>query len=192
MKFAAFAIFGIGVGLALTASGQIEHAVDLPNNGNPSSTTGIGTNSKNAAGAAAATATPEEGKPDESDDTLYRGRTSESENPMLRDEGRLHFKSRPKEKIQEVDSLKNLQSGKTDPKFQGSLLHSSVTSIDDIADKTTAAQKVVDDVDERFKSKQLTFAPEKDEQPRKVQADSTPSPTPSATASPQKKDQANR
>src|SRR5579864_6726987 len=70
-------------------------------------TTGLGTNSKNAGGSAPSS-TNDESNTDESDDQLYHGRTSESENPMLRDEGRLHFKSRPKEKVQEVDSLKNL------------------------------------------------------------------------------------
>src|SRR4030088_1950620 len=59
-----------------------------------------------------AAATPNENNTDESDDTLYRGKTSDSENPMMRDEGPLHFKSRPKEKVQEVDSLKNLPSSR--------------------------------------------------------------------------------
>jgi hypothetical protein len=61
------------------------------------------------------TAAPSENNTYEGDDTLYRGKTTETENPMLRDEGPLHFKTRPKEKIQEVDSLKNLQSSGSDP-----------------------------------------------------------------------------
>src|SRR5438105_15958410 len=79
--------------------------------------------------------TPNESKTDESDDTLYRGKTTESENPMLRDEGALHFKTRPKEKVQEVDSLKNLHSSGSDPKFQRSLLNSDVSAIENIKEK---------------------------------------------------------
>ena len=56
---------------------------------------GTGSSSSSAA------ATPNESNTDESDDTLYRGKTSESENPMIRDEGPLHFKTRPKKKIHE-------------------------------------------------------------------------------------------
>src|ERR1051325_7075231 len=44
----------------------------------------------------------DESNTDARDDSLYRGRTSETANPMLRDEGPLHFKTRPKEKVQEV------------------------------------------------------------------------------------------
>jgi|SRR5437016_5930676 len=186
MKFVTgFAIFGLGVGSASTAFGQSDHAVSLP--GTPTTRTGIGTNSQSASGAAPA-ATPDESKTYEDDESLYRGRTSESGAPMLWDEGRLHFKTRPKEKIQEVDSLKNLQHSNSDPKFQDSLLHSSVTSIEDVGEKTTAAHNAASDKDQRFKPKRLTFTPEKGEQPQKAEAASTPSPTPSATASPQKKD----
>jgi hypothetical protein len=189
MKFAAaFAIFGLAVGTASTGFGQIEHAVSLPMDSNTNTNTGLGTNSKNA-NAVAPSATPDEGKTYEDDDALYRGKTGESgEAAMLRDEGRLHFKTHGKEKIQQVDSVKNLQSSGSDPKFQGSLLHSSVASIEDVGEKTTRAQDAASDVDQRFKPKQLTFTPEKDEQPHKAGSDSTPSPTPSATASPQKKD----
>ena len=186
---AAFAIFGLGVGTTSVAFGQSDHAVDLPTNGSTNTVTGFATNSKTAGATSAPSATPDDqSKTDENDDTLYRGKTSESENPMLRDEGPLHFKTHPKEKIQQVNSLKNLQSTGTDPKFQGSLLHSSVASIKDVGEKTTAAHDPTSDVDRRFKPKQLTFTPEKDEQPQKAGTDSTPSPTPSATASPQKKD----
>src|SRR5712692_201656 len=178
MKLApAFSILALGIGisasaLAQTASG--DHAVALPGSGAPSSTTGIGTTGKNAT-SPAPSATPDEGKTDENDDTLYRGKTSESEVPMLRDEGRLHFKTRPKEKVQEVDSLKNLQSSGSDAKFQGSLLHSSVTSIEDVSGKTEARKGAADEVNARFKSKQLTFTPEKSEQPQKAESESTPS-----------------
>src|SRR5436190_1882281 len=152
---AAVAIFGLGVGIASTALGQSDHAVSLPTNSSTNTGTGLGTNSKNA-NAPAPAATPDESKTDGNDDTLYRGKTSESENPMLRDEGRIHFKTRPKEKIQQVDSLKNLQSSGSDPRFQGSLLHSNVASIKDVGEKTTAAHDAASDVDQRFKPKQLT------------------------------------
>ena len=104
---------------------------------------------------------------------------------MLRDEGRLHFKTRPKEKIQEVDSLKNLQSSASDPKFQANLLYSGVTSIENV---TGEADEARDTDDPRFKTKRLTFTPVKNDEPKKVESDSTPSPTPSPTASPTTKD----
>src|SRR5438552_19048039 len=108
---------------------------------------GVGTTSGAAPGA-----TPNENNTAASDDALYHGRTNENGNPMLRDEGPLHFKTHPKEKIQEVDSLKNLQSKSSDTKFQGSLLHSSVTSIDDIGAKATQDRDEANDVDSRFKA----------------------------------------
>lgn len=140
---------------------------------------GVGT----APGAASA-ATPNENNTDASDDTLYHGSTNETGNPMLRDEGPRHFKTHPKEKIQEVDSLKNLQSKSSDTKFQGSLLHSSVTSIDDIAAKATQDRDEASNVDSRFKAKQFTFAPQKNDEPVKAKSDSGVSPTPSPTPSP--------
>ena len=192
---AAFSILALGVGNSVSALGQTnpgDHALGLPSPGTYSSTTtGLGTNSNNSSGAAPS-ATPGEGKTDENDDTLYRGKTTESEVPMLRDEGRLHFKTRPKEKVQEVDSLKNLQSSGSDTKFQGSLLHSSVTSVEDVSGKTEARKGAADEVNARFKSKQLTFTPEKSEQPQKAESESTPSPTPSATASARAKDSSGR
>src|SRR5437660_8999071 len=131
MKFpGAFAIFGLGVGAASVAFGQSGHAVDLPTNSSTPTMTGLGTNSKTANTTSVPSSTPgDESKNDENDDTLYRGKTSESGNPMLRDEGRLHFKTHGKEKIQQVDSLKNLQSSGLDPKFQGSLLDSDINEL---------------------------------------------------------------
>ena len=90
---------------------------------------------------------------------------------MLRDEGALHFKTHPKEKIQEVNSLKNLQSKSSDPKFQGSLLHSSVASIDDIAAKATEDLHGANNVDPRFKPRQLTLTPQKNDEPIKAKSD---------------------
>src|SRR5205823_1597039 len=119
MKFAVtFFILAFAVGITSNAYAQTgDHAVGLPSqNSYSTSTTGIGSTSKNASGTAPSS-TPDEGRTDESDDTLYRGKTSESENPMLRDEGPLHFKTRPKEKIHQVDSLKSLQTtAASDPK----------------------------------------------------------------------------
>jgi hypothetical protein len=132
-------------------------------------------------------ATPNESNTDESDDALYRGKTSETENPMMRDEGPLHFKTRPKEKIQEVDSLKKLPSSGTDPKFQGSLLHSGISSIESLSEKANEAD-AADEVDPRFKTRRLTFKPVRSDEPKKAKADSTPSPTPSPTASPTAKE----
>jgi hypothetical protein len=130
------------------------------------------------------TAAPSENNTYEGDDTLYRGKTTETENPMLRDEGPLHFKTRPKEKIQEVDSLKNLQSSGSDPKFQGSLLNSAVTEIQKVNEKANEARDAADEGDPRFKTTRLTFTPDKTDKPKKAQSDSSPSPTPSPTASP--------
>ena len=147
-----------------------------------------GTNSSGTGSpSASSAATPNENNTDESDDTLYRGKTSESENPMMRDEGPLHFKTRPKEKIQDVDSLKKLPTSGTDPKFQGSLLHSGLSSIESLGEKANEAD-AADEVDPRFKTKRLTFTPIQSDEPKKAEADSTPSPTPSPTASPTAKD----
>jgi hypothetical protein len=107
---------------------------------------------------------------------------------MLRDEGPLHFKTRPKEKVQEVDSLKKLQSSGSDPKFQGNLLYSGVTSIENVTAKANEARDAADEGDPRFKTKRLTFTPDKNDEPKKAQSDSSPSPTPSPTASPTAKD----
>ena len=147
-----------------------------------------GTNSSGTGSpSASSAATPNENNTDESDDTLYRGKTSESENPMMRDEGPLHFKTRPKEKIQDVDSLKKLPTSGTDPKFQGSLLHSGLSSIESLGEKANEAE-AADEVDPRFKTKRLTFTPVQSDEPKKAKADSTPSPTPSPTASPTAKE----
>jgi hypothetical protein len=143
----AFAIVTISIGIISQGfadpGGPSSGGIGLP-----------GTNTGTGSTGASSAATPNENNTDESDDALYRGKTGESENPMLRDEGALHFKTHPKEKIQEVESLKNLQSSKPDPKFQGSLLNSEVST------------------------------PAKTDEPKKAQSDSSPSPTPSPTASP--------
>jgi len=103
---------------------------------------------------------------------------------MLRDEGALHFKTRPKEKVQEVDSLKSLHSSSTDPKFQGSLLNSDINAIEKISEKANENREETDQGDPRFKTKRLTVTLDKNDESKKVQSDSSPSPTPSPTTSP--------
>jgi hypothetical protein len=160
----------------------------LPSDHSSAGTASPGANSdESGLSSSSAAATPNENNTDESDDALYRGKTSETENPMMRDEGPLHFKTRPKEKIQEVDSLKKLPSSGTDPKFQGSLLHSGISSIESLGEKANEAD-AADEVDPRFTRKRLTFTPAQSDEPKKAEADSTPSPTPSPTASPTAKD----
>jgi|ERR1700737_2609685 hypothetical protein len=182
----AFSVVAVSIGII--SQGFADQG---PVSGGPADTasTGIGTTSATAkANAPTPESTPDESKTDESDDTLYRGKTTESENPMIRDEGTLHFKTRPKEKIQEVDSLKNLQSSGSDPKFQGNLLYSGVTSIENVTAKANEARDAADEGDPRFKTKRLAFTPGKSDDSKKAESDSTPSPTPSPTASPTAKD----
>jgi|ERR1700730_5840323 len=138
----------------------------------------------------------EESHTAEEDDSLYRGKTGDTETTLLRDEGALHFKTLPKEKVQEVDSLKNLKSKATDTKFQGNFAISGVSSIDSVAAKAPETKKAnqaqeaneaEEQGDPRFGGKHLTFKPQKTEdKPKKT--DSGPSPSPSATASPAAKD----
>ena len=142
---------------------------------------------------------------DNDDETLTRLRTNDSlaKGSMTRDEGQLTAKPRRREKVLNVESTKQLRTSGTDPKFQGSLLHSSVTSIQDIGDKANAEDKtsdedkandqeeVKDEGDPRFKAKRLVFSPSteneskttKKQSPR-TKADSSPSPSPSPSASP--------
>jgi hypothetical protein len=183
----AFSIVALAIGMRSDAFAQSTP----PNRGpSPSGITPPATgaySSETGSASPSSSATPSESNTDESDDTLYRGKTSETENPMMRDEGPLHFKTRPKEKIQEVDSLKKLPSSGTDPKFQGSLLHSGLSSIESLGEKANEAD-AADEVDPRFKTKRLTFTPVQSDEPKKAKADSTPSPTPSPTASPTAKE----
>jgi hypothetical protein len=176
----AFAVVTVSIGIISRVIAGPTPASSVPPG---TASTGIGTTSANASGAAPA-GTPDESKTDENDDTLYRGKTTETQNPMLRDEGRLHFKTHPKEKVQEVDSLKNLQSSGSDPKFQGSLLNSGVTAIEEVGEKANETRAAAGEGDPRFKTKRLTFTPDKNDEPKKAQSDSSPSPTPSPTTSP--------
>ncbi len=194
MKFALIAcsIAAAMIGFTLPAFGQESHALSLPDQpGYSTTTTGIGTTSKSASVAAPSATPDQESNTDENDDALYRGKTSEVLGDALYGEGPLHFKTRPKERIREVDSLKNLQSTGTDPKFQGSFVTSGVSSIDKVAEKANpveqAAPQIEQEGDPRFVRRHLTFAPEPEDKTAKPAADSSPSPTPSPTASPAKK-----
>lgn len=121
----------------------------------------------------------------EHDDTLYRGKTTETGNPMLRDEGPLHFKQLPKEKIQKVDSLKDLRTSATDSTFQSSLLHSGVTSIEDVGAKPVEDAKIQDSRAPGYKRHQVFPVPDDSVKTgAEAKADSSPSPSPSASASP--------
>jgi len=181
----AFAIVAVSIGLISKGFADPDpvNPVNPVNASNSDRQTGIGTTSATASSPAPA-GTPDESKTDENDDTLYRGKTSETEVPMLRDEGPLHFKTHPKEKVQEVDSLKSLHSGSTDPKFQGSLLNSDINAIEKISEKANETRDAADEGDPRFKTKRLTFTPDKNNESKKAQSDSSPSPTPSPTTSP--------
>jgi hypothetical protein len=157
------------------------HAATLPTTGGYS--TGIGTTSKSAAGQ------PADNSPSnvEGDDTVVRLKTSDSmaAGAMSRDEGQLTRKLRKKEKVSVVDSTKKLQTSGTDGKFESSLLHSSVTSIDDVGAK--ASQGV--EGQEQSGAQPLrhkVFVTENNDESKKsetthAKADSSPSPSPSAS-----------
>lgn len=136
------------------------------------------------------------GTDDETDPTLQRLRTKDSIGEMSRDEGQLTAKTRRREKVTHVESTKQLPTSGTDHKFQGSLLHSTVTAITDVAEKPNAQAEekanaevaAADQEDPRFRAKRLVFAPMKDDESKKgdsprTKADPSPSPSPSASAS---------
>jgi hypothetical protein len=137
---------------------------------------------------------------DVQDDTLYRLKTKDAlaAGAMGRDEGELTRKPRRRERVSEVESTKQLKTSGTDPKFQGSLLHSSVTSIEDLGQKASdgAGDKETEPVLEdeaRFKAKSLVFSQEESNDSKKkkekshTKAETSPSPSPSATASASKR-----
>ena len=142
------------------------------------------------------------GTDDPEDPSLYRTKTQDSlaSGTMSRDEGQLTAKPRRRERISVVDSTKKLPTSGTDPKFQSSLLHSSVTSIDDVSvkpDQTADDQQDAqqDEVDPRFQTKRLVFKPQtttddSKDKPRAAAADSSPSPT--ATPTPASPNSPNR
>ena len=138
---------------------------------------------------------------DEDDPSLQRLKSTESMGEMSRDEGQLTAKARRREKISKVESTKQLHTSGSDPKFQSSLLHSSVSSISDVGEKANsnpaaspghdaddANSTVVDQSDPRFKAKRLVFTPtasddSKTRESQRTKADSSPSPSPSPSAS---------
>lgn len=145
------------------------------------------------------------------DPTLTRMRTKDSlgSGSMTRDEGQLTAKVLRREKISNVDS-KQLPTGKTDTKFQGSLLQSSVSSISDVGEKThlnlqntylqpkadegekeNAEPPLKDENEARFKARQLMLNAATDEHTKtkeasrpKADSSASPSPSPSVSASP--------
>ena len=187
------AFFAIAIPLSMRSQSPLEHAPSLPSQmGSSGSGMGLGSTGKNTTGVSASATPDPESNTAEHDDTLYRGKTSDSENPMLRDEGALHFKSHPKERVKEVDSVKSLQSSGTDPKFQGSFITSGTNSIDSVAAKgyeppeAHVAKEEEAQGDSRFR-RHMTFAVPEEEKTSKAGADSSPSPSPSPSASPAKK-----
>ena len=171
------------------------HALSLPTTGG-SSNTGLGTTSKNGQ--------PGDHTPTdvEDDDSVVRLKTADSmaAGAMSRDEGQLTRKKRPKERIAEIDSTKKLQTSGTDGKFEGSLLHSSVTSIDDVSAKASQPAEVqgqapgqeqgeapAQGVTRSLRHK-VFVTPDNDDAKKnetaQPKADSSPSPSPSPSASP--------
>jgi len=133
---------------------------------------------------------------DVQDDTLTRMSTKETlaAGSMGRDEGQLTRKTRRRESVSEVESTKQLKTSGTDPKFQGSLLHSSVTSIEDLGVKGSddaqnkADQEPVSEDEARFKARRLVFSQETADASKQkktqshTKAETSPTPSPSATA----------
>ena len=103
----------------------------------------------------------------------------------------LKRKSGPeREKIIELKDGQKLPTSGVDPKFQGSLLNTSVDSIVGIVPNTNK-DRGANNEDLRFKTKDLSLTKESGEPQKKngpnsanSDADSSPSPTPSPTASP--------
>lgn len=180
-------VLAFGIAVEVRAQSSTDHAAALPAP-DTNATTGIGTTSKNASG----TPQSDDTKSDAEGDDTYRMKTQESlaSGAMSRDEGQLTRKSRRSEKILEVESTKQLPTSGIDPKFQGSLLHSSVTSIDYVGEKANEeAGTVKEEAVPSFKKRHRVFTPEKSEESTKketprTEADSSPSPTPSPTVSP--------
>jgi len=187
------AAFTIAVPLSLHGQSALEHAPSLPSQmGSSGNVQELASASQGSSGGASAKPTPDpEANTAEHDDSLYRGKTSDSENTMLRDEGALHFKTHPKERVKEVDR-KSLPTSGTDPKFQGSFISAGTSSIDSVASKgyeppeARVAKENEPQGESRFK-RHMTFAAPEEEKPSKGGADSSPSPTPSPSASAAKK-----
>ena len=170
------------------------------NAGNPTADFGA-TNTQGAGASAPSKPKDANADDDETDPSLQRLNTRDSlgGEGMSRDEGQLTAKMRRKEKVAEVDT-KKLPTSRTDHKFDGNLLQSSVSSIGDLAEKPSADERanaeeganpktdVKDEEDPRFRTKHLLLnqttpgESKKKDSPR-TKADSSPSPSPSASAS---------
>jgi hypothetical protein len=197
IKFSiAAAALTIGMIFSFSATAQT-----APGSGAPSATGASSDPFSSAAGTSTNSTNTRPKKPDSTDtsdssdtddDSLYREKTKDSlaSGAMSRDEGQLTRKPRKKEKVSVVDSTKKLPTSGTDPKFQGSLLHSSVTSIDYVGEKANdEADAANEEAVPHFKKRHRVFTPEKSEESTKketprTEAVSSPSPTPSPTASP--------
>jgi hypothetical protein len=152
---------------------------------------------------------------DTEDPTLHRLRTKDSlaSGAMSRDDGELTAKLRKREKVSNVESTKQLPTSKTDSKFQGSLLQSSVSSISDVGEKAhlnlqnvqlqpkaedsekeNAEAPVKEENEARFKARQLMLNASPEEHPKnaeppraKAASAASPSPSPGASASPSRR-----
>jgi hypothetical protein len=178
-------VIALGTGLDLLAQDP-NHAVTLPTGG-AYSNTGIGTTSKNAGGGQRSDDNSNSNV--DGDDSVVRLNTQQSlaAGAMSRDEGQLTAKRRAKEKVAEVDSIKKLKTSGTDPKFQGSLLHSSVTSIDDVGAKPSQdGEGQVQSGEPPLRHKVfITESTDKSKtnETNHAKADSSPTPTPSPSVS---------
>jgi hypothetical protein len=195
------AVFPVVFGFTFVViSGAIAQGVSYTANpSNPTADQTAGGLSMPGAGASATgkNSTGDNGTEQPDDPTLMRlkGKDSLAAGSMSRDEGQLTAKARRREKISQVESTKQLHTSGIDPKFQGSLLHSSVGSIRDIGEKAATTNtsadtdtEVKDEGDPRFKAKSLMLTPATEEESKKsdsprIKADASPSPSPSPTAS---------
>ena len=189
--------------MTLAASGQGGGVNYNPNPSSPALNNGLPMPNGGAGPAA-----PSSGTTDPDDPSLERLKSSDSlgQGTMSRDDGQLTAKVRRREKVSRVESTKQLPTSGIDSKFQGSLLHSSVSSITDVGEKAAShatateaesSPAAEDESDPRFKARRLVFTPmtkdeskthvdrndsSREESPR-TKEDSSPSPSPSPSAS---------
>ncbi len=165
---------------------------------------GMGAGSTSHPGKSSGSDSSEGDSSDVDDPTLYRMKTKDSvaSGAMSRDDGELTRRLKKPEKVLNVESTKQLPTSKPDPKFEGSLLQSSVGSIRDVGAKThlelqtkgdgseteNAEPPIKDEGEARFKARRLMLNPSTEEQTKKTEsprtkADSSSSPSPSPSAS---------
>lgn len=187
--------FAVAAGLILSSQTTAQSQTQTSVGGSADPFGGApGVSGTNRPGKPASSDTPD--GTDESDPTLYRMKTSDSlaSGAMSMDNGQLTRKAKKREKISNVESAKTLPTSGTDPKFQGSLLQSSVSSIHEVAGKANVNPEVKDEGEARFKARQLARGQGEDEQTKKKDSPQTkadvspsPSPSPSASASPSRR-----